>query len=160
MGYKNLEQIIALSKTSTRDAGVEIPPFPKLNGKLAAIDPQGVEQFNAAIVEWVQQFAVKARQQEFEQNLSAQASASVVTAEQPVVVVAPVAPVVAPATPSPVSAAPASPVSYNVTIGASLDPNGVVVGSVKDLYKSAVSLGGDGSWWVKVTGSGATGWED
>lgn len=159
MAYKNLEQILALSKTSTRDAGVEIPPFPKLNGKLAAIDPQGVEQFNAAVTEWVQQFAVKARQQEFEQNLSAQAFASV-AAEQPVDVVAPVAPVVAPAAPSPASAAPASPVSYNVTIGAGLDPNGVVVGSVKDLYKSAVSLGGDGSFWVKTSGTATSaGWE-
>lgn len=78
MGYKNLEQLLALSKTGTRDAGVEIPPFPKLTGRLASIDPQGVEQFNAAVMEWVQQFSVKARQQEFEQNLTATTS-SIVT---------------------------------------------------------------------------------
>lgn len=159
MAYKNLEQILALSKTSTRDAGLEIPPFPKLNGKLAAIDPQGVEQFNAAVMEWVQQFSVKARQQEFEQNLSAQAPASV-TAEQPVVVVAPVAPVVAPAAP-PASAALVTVVtSSQIIMGAFLDPNSNVVGSPQNLYFSVPSLGGDGSMKVKVSGVGTnTGWE-
>ncbi len=48
-----------------------------------------------------------------------------------------------------------------LTSGAFSDPNGNVVGNVNDMYKSAVSLGGDGSLWVKVTGTATdTGWED
>ena len=40
--------------------------------------------------------------------------------------------------------------------GAGLDPNGVQSGSVGDVYHSKVSLGGDGSTWWKVSGTGTT----
>jgi hypothetical protein len=44
--------------------------------------------------------------------------------------------------------------------GAGLDPNGVQVGSVGDVYHSRLGLGGDGSTWWKVTGTATnTGWE-
>ncbi len=46
------------------------------------------------------------------------------------------------------------------TAAAGLDPNGVVIGSPGDAYKSAISLGGDGSRWDKVSGVATdTGWE-
>jgi hypothetical protein len=40
--------------------------------------------------------------------------------------------------------------------GAGFDPNGVQVGSVGDVYHSRVALGGDGSTWWKVSGTGTT----
>lgn len=40
-----------------------------------------------------------------------------------------------------------------------LDPNGIITGTVGDVFHSRVSLGGDGSTWWKVSGSGNTGWE-
>jgi hypothetical protein len=40
-----------------------------------------------------------------------------------------------------------------------LDPNGVITGSVGDVFHSRVSAGGDGTTWWKVSGSGNTGWE-
>jgi hypothetical protein len=47
-----------------------------------------------------------------------------------------------------------------VTSGAYIDPNGFVSGSEGDIYHSAISLGGDGTIWVKVSsGTGNTGWE-
>lgn len=172
MPYKNLEQILALSKSGTRDAGIEIPPFPKLNGKLAAIDPQGVEKFNTSVEEWVRQFAVKSRQQEFEQNLEASASASVTSEDEGTPDSAPTPVPGAPGSPGATGApgepgavgptgppGPAGASGPAMTIGSALDPNGVVVGAVKDMYKSAVALGGDGSLWVKTTGTGDTGWE-
>lgn len=46
------------------------------------------------------------------------------------------------------------------TSGAAFDPNGSVTGSPGDIYKSAISLGGDGSEWFKVSGTATnTGWE-
>lgn len=46
----------------------------------------------------------------------------------------------------------------DVKFGAFADPNGNVTGSVDDIYKSVESLGGDGTLWIKHTGSGDTGW--
>ena len=44
--------------------------------------------------------------------------------------------------------------------GASLNPNGVQVGNIGDVYHSKIALGGDGSTWWKATGNGTdTGWE-
>lgn len=41
-----------------------------------------------------------------------------------------------------------------------LDPNGVITGSVGDVFHSRVSLGGDGTTWWKVAGNGTnTNWE-
>lgn len=174
MPYKNLEQILALSKTGTRDSGVEIPPFPKLNGKLAAIDPQGVEKYNAAVAEWVQKLAVKARQQEFEQNLTGPASSSVTSEDEgtpdaaPTIIQgrpgAPGSPGSPGATGGTGATGPPGPAGANgvanVTIGGFLDPNGSVVGNVKDLYFSSPALGGDGTMKVKTSGTGTnTGWE-
>lgn len=45
------------------------------------------------------------------------------------------------------------------TQGAHLDPNGIVTGSVGDVYHSAPVAGGDGSTWWKTVGTGNTGWE-
>ena len=46
------------------------------------------------------------------------------------------------------------------TAAGTLDPNGAITGSPGDQFKSAISLGGDGSLWVKVSGVGTnTGWE-
>lgn len=46
------------------------------------------------------------------------------------------------------------------TTGAFLDPNGNVTGSVGDIFKSAESLGGDGTLWFKVSGTATdSGWE-
>lgn len=43
--------------------------------------------------------------------------------------------------------------------GADLDPNGVVTGSVGDVYHSRIAVGGDGSVWWKTTGTATdTGW--
>lgn len=43
--------------------------------------------------------------------------------------------------------------------GAFTDPNGNVTGSVGDVYKSRIALGGDGTVWWKETGTGTnTGW--
>lgn len=43
--------------------------------------------------------------------------------------------------------------------GAFLDPNGNQTGSVGDVYKSRISLGGDGTVWWKETGNNTnTGW--
>lgn len=54
----------------------------------------------------------------------------------------------------------ATAVGVNVTIDSYLDPNGVLVGSPGDIYKSAAALGGDGSVWFKVSGTATdTVWE-
>jgi hypothetical protein len=47
----------------------------------------------------------------------------------------------------------------DVKFSGDLDPNGVITGSVDDIFKSVESLGGDGSIWVKHTGTATnTGW--
>jgi len=40
--------------------------------------------------------------------------------------------------------------------GAALDPNGSISGSVGDMYHSKTTLGGDGSTWVKISGTSST----
>lgn len=53
----------------------------------------------------------------------------------------------------------ATAVGVNVTIDSYLVPNGVLVGSPGDMYKSAEDLGGDGSLWFKISGVATnTGW--
>lgn len=43
--------------------------------------------------------------------------------------------------------------------GSALDPNGVVTGSIGDVYYSRIAVGGDGSVWWKTTGTATnTGW--
>lgn len=55
MAYENMAQVLALSKAPGKGTGLEIKPFPKLAGKLAQIDPEGVALFNEAAMQWVAQ---------------------------------------------------------------------------------------------------------
>lgn len=49
MAYRQLDQILALSKPKPSTVGLHIPDFPQLGGKLAQIDPQEAARFNGSV---------------------------------------------------------------------------------------------------------------
>lgn len=156
MAYANLPQLLALSKTSS-EAGLEIEPFPTLKSQ----SNTHIAEFNDDVEQWLRK-AVAA----IEKALTEQVSESFDTGSfgsgekgekgdkgdkgdrgEP-------------GTDGATGAAGSSGTGV-LTIGAFTDPNGNVTGNVKDTYKSSVGLGGDGSFWIKVSGSGTTTvWED
>lgn len=155
MAYANLSQVLALSKRAS-DAGLEIQPFPKLKSQ----SNTHIAEFNADVVEWLQTLVAaikKALTEQVRESFDTGSFGSGGKGEKGDTGSSGAAGATGATGPAGANGADGI---VNLTIGAGLDPNGVVVGAVKDLYKSAVSLGGDGSWWVKVTGSGDTGWED